>query len=300
MVYLRLCVKLTWKLIQNKCRNLRTGFLRFIIPYIGVLCWTRFSYPNFFEEKTHMIVFLFGATPLPPSGSGPPHPRGFKITHNDAPQSVRLCFKSDQLVARPLPDNTQPPVGFESRIPAAQAAAEVRLWPHGHWDRHKIKHLLNRTQVCWSRVMAAVVDRGPAGTYDTLTEDLQAHRTDRRQVCCPRDAHPNAQRTAAPHTVCAALLNYKWPPYLVRCAVLCSANRNCAGTLSSDRLSSGDYYGAAWRDASIDGRPQTVQKSVVLQLLYQSGVLKRGRLCCDGGCCETSGVVQGVDGQTPI
>ena len=45
-------------------------------------------------------LFVFGATaPPPPSGAGPPHSRGFQITHNDVPQSVGLLWTSDQLVA---------------------------------------------------------------------------------------------------------------------------------------------------------------------------------------------------------
>jgi len=91
--------------------------------------------------------------------------------------------------------------------------------------------------------MAAVVDRGPAGTYGTLTEDLQAHRIDRRRVCCPHDAYPNEQRRAAPRTVCAALLNSEWPLYLVRCCVMLT--EIVSVTLSADRLSFGDYHGAA-------------------------------------------------------
>ena len=35
----------------------------------------------------------------PPRGPGPPHKRGFSITHNDASQSVGLLWTSDQLVA---------------------------------------------------------------------------------------------------------------------------------------------------------------------------------------------------------
>ena len=35
----------------------------------------------------------------PPNGPGPPRSRGFQITHNDAPQSVRLLWTSDQPVA---------------------------------------------------------------------------------------------------------------------------------------------------------------------------------------------------------
>jgi hypothetical protein len=44
-----------------------------------------------------LFCFLFGATA--PSGPGPPHLRGFWITHNDAPQSVGLLWTSDQSVA---------------------------------------------------------------------------------------------------------------------------------------------------------------------------------------------------------
>ena len=40
---------------------------------------------------------FFGAKA--PSGPGPPHSRGFLITHNDTPQSVGLLWTSDQLVA---------------------------------------------------------------------------------------------------------------------------------------------------------------------------------------------------------
>ena len=42
-------------------------------------------------------LFVFGATAA--SGPGPPHLRGFYITHNDASQSVGLLWTSDQLVA---------------------------------------------------------------------------------------------------------------------------------------------------------------------------------------------------------
>ena len=45
-----------------------------------------------------MFEFVFGATA--PSGPGPTHLGGFSITHNDAPQSVRLLWTNDQLVAQ--------------------------------------------------------------------------------------------------------------------------------------------------------------------------------------------------------
>ena len=48
--------------------------------------------------KPNNILFVFVAT-VPPTGPGPPHSRGFYITHNDTAQSVGLLRKSDQLVA---------------------------------------------------------------------------------------------------------------------------------------------------------------------------------------------------------
>ena len=42
------------------------------------------------------FVVVFGATA--PSGSWPPHSRGFEITHKDAPQSVGLPWTSDQII----------------------------------------------------------------------------------------------------------------------------------------------------------------------------------------------------------
>ena len=82
--------------------------------------------------------------------------------------------------------------------------------------------------------MNAVDDRGPTGTYGLLRDGLPAHRTDRQPVSCPHDTHPNAQRTAAPRTVGAALVSAKWPPYLVRCSVILL--QILPVTLSADRL----------------------------------------------------------------
>jgi len=46
-------------------------------------------------------LFVFGATAPPPAHCpGPPHSRGFWITHNDAPQSVGIVCTDDQLVAQ--------------------------------------------------------------------------------------------------------------------------------------------------------------------------------------------------------
>jgi len=46
------------------------------------------------------IYFLCGAAVQ--RGPGPPHSRGFQITHNDAPKTVGLLWTSDQLVAETL------------------------------------------------------------------------------------------------------------------------------------------------------------------------------------------------------
>ena len=87
-------------------------------------------------------MFVFGAK-APPNGPGPPHSQGFYVTHNDAPQSVRLLGTSDQLVAeRPLPDNTQhsqqtnihAPGGIRTHSLSRRAAADLHLRPRGHWD----------------------------------------------------------------------------------------------------------------------------------------------------------------------
>jgi len=43
------------------------------------------------------LFSLYGVTA--PIGPGPPHSRGFYITHNDASQSVGLLWTSDQLVS---------------------------------------------------------------------------------------------------------------------------------------------------------------------------------------------------------
>jgi hypothetical protein len=75
-----------------------------------------------------LFVCLFLAR-QPRSGPGPPHSRGFYITHNDASQSVRLLWTSDQLVAststRPhtalTPEYLQASsVGFEPTISAGE------------------------------------------------------------------------------------------------------------------------------------------------------------------------------------
>jgi len=45
---------------------------------------------------SHLLTpdFYGGGGATAPSGPGPPHSRGFYITHDDAPQSVKLLWTS--------------------------------------------------------------------------------------------------------------------------------------------------------------------------------------------------------------
>jgi len=73
------------------------------------------------------FLFVFGATA--PSGPGPPHSRGFYITHNDPPQSLGLLWTSDQLVAETstlqhttLTTDKRPCLQWESNLKFQQAS----------------------------------------------------------------------------------------------------------------------------------------------------------------------------------
>ena len=98
------------------------------------------------EKQEHLTLFVclfvFGATA--PNGPGPPHYRGFQITHDDVPQSVGLLWTSDQLVAETSTwqhtqysqqTNVRVPGGIRTHILSRRAAADLRVRPRGHWDR---------------------------------------------------------------------------------------------------------------------------------------------------------------------
>jgi hypothetical protein len=65
----------------------------------------------------------------------------FKITHNDAPQSVGLLWTGDQSVAETsnwqhtTKTDIQAPGGIGTHNLSRQAAVDLRLRPRGHWDR---------------------------------------------------------------------------------------------------------------------------------------------------------------------
>jgi hypothetical protein len=51
------------------------------------------------KNKTELLLLFIFSGSEAQRGLWPPLPRGFLITHNDAPQSVGLLWTSDQLVA---------------------------------------------------------------------------------------------------------------------------------------------------------------------------------------------------------
>ena len=66
-----------------------TLYFPFLIFFSYILCLSL--------SLSLTVICLFLAR-QPPSGPGPPHSRGFQITHNDAPQSVGLLWTCDQLI----------------------------------------------------------------------------------------------------------------------------------------------------------------------------------------------------------
>jgi hypothetical protein len=86
-----------------------------------------------------IIIIIFSGSAAQ-RGLWPPRPRGFLITHNDAPLTVGLLW------TRPLPDKTQhtqqtnnhAPGGIQTRDRSRRAAIDLRFRPCGYWDRpHK-------------------------------------------------------------------------------------------------------------------------------------------------------------------
>jgi len=82
------------------------------------------------------MVFLVG---IAHSGTGPPYSRGFKITHNDAPQSLGIHGTSDRHVPETstrqyttLTTYIDAPGAIRTRNPNRPAAADLRLRPRGH------------------------------------------------------------------------------------------------------------------------------------------------------------------------
>jgi len=81
-----------------------------------------------------LFVFFLLAK-QPPSGPWPPHSQYFYITHNDAPQSVGILLRSDQLVAETYTlqhttlttDRIHAPVGIQTHNLSRRAATDLSL-----------------------------------------------------------------------------------------------------------------------------------------------------------------------------
>jgi hypothetical protein len=109
--------------------------------YTFFLCVVIFFIPgsNFsLDSVLSLFIFCGAATQR---GSWPPHSWGFEITHKDAPQSIGLLWTSNCSSHRPLPDNKQHttltcPRWDWTHYLSRWAAADLRLRPRGHWDRH--------------------------------------------------------------------------------------------------------------------------------------------------------------------
>jgi hypothetical protein len=90
-----------------------------------------------------LLLLLFSLALQPSAGFGLPVSPGFLITHNDTLRSEGLLSTSDQFVAD-TPDNIQHTQqtnihahgGIRNYDRTRRAAADLRLRPRGHWDRH--------------------------------------------------------------------------------------------------------------------------------------------------------------------
>ena len=80
--------------LNSEAESAQLGLFRKGKESLIFLSWRR---TRFWLQIWFVCLFVFGATA--PSGPWPLHSRGFLITHNDAPQSVGLLWKNDQLVA---------------------------------------------------------------------------------------------------------------------------------------------------------------------------------------------------------
>jgi hypothetical protein len=77
------------------------SFLTFVLlrlPFHKLRFGARINMLLFIFFFFNIIIIIFSGTAAQ-HGLWPPRPRGFLITHNDAPQLVKLLWMSEQLVA---------------------------------------------------------------------------------------------------------------------------------------------------------------------------------------------------------
>jgi hypothetical protein len=91
-----------------------------------------------------IIIIIIIFRPAAQPGLWPPRSRSFLITNNDQPQSVGLLWTSDQLVAdtstwqhtiHTKQTNIHARGGIRTHDRNRRAAVDLRVRPHGHWDR---------------------------------------------------------------------------------------------------------------------------------------------------------------------
>ena len=126
---------LQW-ICRNSSEEERKKYFVDILIYLAVP--VRYFVSSF---QNQCLFFYFGATA--PIVSRSPQSWGFYITCSDAQQSVGLLWKSVQLVVETstwpntaiTSDKDLCPGRIWTHNLSRRAAAELRLWPRGHWDR---------------------------------------------------------------------------------------------------------------------------------------------------------------------
>jgi hypothetical protein len=109
---------------------------------LTVPCSTTLNLQSFLQNAIIIIIIIIItiSSTAAQCGLWPPRPRGFLITHNDAPQSVGLLWTSDQLVAEisawlHTTDKHPCPGGIRTHDRSRRATEDLSLRPRGHWDR---------------------------------------------------------------------------------------------------------------------------------------------------------------------
>ena len=135
---------------------------------MSLFTWSKVLFPEFILQRCQYLrwysLFVLGATA--PSGPGPPHSRGFQITHNDAPQSVGLLWTSDQLVAETstwqhtsFVTEFHAPGGIRTHNLSRRTVPELRLRPRDHCDRHLRRNSVDEWVSGESKLMMAYLNQ---------------------------------------------------------------------------------------------------------------------------------------------
>jgi hypothetical protein len=132
----------------------------------------------------NLLIYLFIFSDTAAKRGLWPRSRGFVITHNDAPQSVRLLWTSDQIVAETSTwqhtqqTNIHFPGGIRTHDRSRRAAVDIRLRPRGHWDRplwHKGWKIKNK--LVWVMSVLNTLEFGIIRINTHLISDSQIEHT---------------------------------------------------------------------------------------------------------------------------